>query len=239
MIEKDNRLPLYYQLMDILLEKIEKGELAEQEQLPSERELCETYKVSRTTVRQTMQELEKGGYIYKVHGKGSFVSPKTYKQSLVEFYSFTEEMKKIGKQPSTQVVSFEKVPCDSTISKSMKLPVEEEVFKITRLRLADEEPMIYETSYVPVGRFTNLTKEQLEYTPMYEIFRSQYDVTITRALESFNAVSAEKQAAGMLTIEENSPCLRLERITYEDQDVIEYTISIARGDKFTYTVELK
>ncbi|WP_299744423.1 GntR family transcriptional regulator [Rossellomorea sp. y25] len=239
MIEKDNRLPLYYQLMDELLGKIESGELAEQEQLPSERELCESYKVSRTTVRQTMQELEKGGYIYKVHGKGSYVSPKTYKQSLVEFYSFTEEMKKIGKQPSTKVVSFEKVPCESTIGKKMNLTAEDEVYKITRLRLADRDPMIYETSFVPVGRFQHLTKEELEITPMYEVFRSKYDVNITRALESFNAVSAQAVEADMLTIEEYSPCLRLERITFEENDVIEYTISIARGDKFTYTVELK
>ena len=239
MIEKDNRLPLYYQLMDIIIEKIEKGELAENDQIPSERELCESYRVSRTTVRQTMQELEKEGYIYKVHGKGTFVSPKTYKQSLVQFYSFTDEMKKAGKQPSTKVISFQKVPCDSKAAKVMNINVEDEVYKITRLRLSDGEPMIYETSYLPVERFEGLSQSALEKKPMYDIFRSEYDVHITRALESFKAVSAWKTEAELLTIEEKSPCLMLERITYEEDLVIEYTVSIARGDKFTYTVELK
>jgi GntR family transcriptional regulator len=239
MIEKDNRLPLYYQLMDIIIEKIEKGELAENDQIPSERELCESYRVSRTTVRQTMQELEKEGYIYKVHGKGTFVSPKTYKQSLVQFYSFTDEMKKAGKQPSTKVISFQKVPCDSKAAKVMNINVEDEVYKITRLRLSDGEPMIYETSYLPVERFKGLSQSALEKKPMYDIFRSEYDVHITRALESFKAVSAWKTEAELLTIEEKSPCLMLERITYEEDLVIEYTVSIARGDKFTYTVELK
>ncbi|WP_088043071.1 GntR family transcriptional regulator [Bacillus sp. EAC] len=239
MVEKDSRLPLYYQLMDILLEKIETGELVENDQLPSERELCDSYQVSRTTVRQTMQELEKQGYIYKIHGKGTYVSPRTYNQSLVKFYSFTEEMKKAGKLPTTRVVSFEKVFCDNKIAKAMDLPVEEEVFKIIRLRLADQEPMLYETSYVPVKGFNSLSSQKLENTPMYEIFSSEYNVKISSALESFMAVSANKVEADMLNIIEGAPCLMLKRITYDQSKVIEYTISIARGDKFTYTVELK
>ena len=85
MIAKDNRTPLYYQLMDIIVEQIETGNLQEHDKLPSERELCEIHDVSRTTVRQTMQELEKEGYIYKKHGKGSFVSPRVFNQSLVRF----------------------------------------------------------------------------------------------------------------------------------------------------------
>jgi len=239
MVEKDSRLPLYYQLMDILLEKIESGELAENDQLPSERELCDTYQVSRTTVRQTMQELEKQGYIYKVHGKGTYVSARTYNQSLVKFYSFTEEMKKAGKIPTTTVVSFEKIYCNSKVAKVMEIPVEEEVFEIVRLRLADEEPMLYETSYVPVKDFENLSSEELQHTPMYEIFRTQYNVNISSALESFMAVSANKVESEMLNIIEGAPCLMLKRVTYDQSKVIEYTISIARGDKFTYTVELK
>lgn len=238
MIVKDNRLPLYYQLKDIIVDKIERGELAENDQLPSERELCDAYKVSRTTVRQTMQELEKEGYIYKIHGKGTFVSPKVYNQSLVKFYSFTEEMKKAGRQPSTKVFSFEKVHADCKVAKIMNLPDGEEVFKVTRLRLADEEPMIFETSYVPVGRFQNLTSKRLEQSPMYEIFRQEYNVSITKAIESFKAVSARKDEAEILRIIEGSPCLMLKRITNEQNEVIEYTVSIARGDKFTYTVEL-
>ena len=64
MIAKDNRTPLYYQLMDIIVEQIETGNLQEHDKLPSERELCEIHDVSRTTVRQTMQELEKEIRLY-------------------------------------------------------------------------------------------------------------------------------------------------------------------------------
>ncbi|PWN74099.1 GntR family transcriptional regulator [Bacillus paranthracis] len=239
MIAKDNRTPLYYQLMDIIVEQIETGNLQEHDKLPSERELCEIHDVSRTTVRQTMQELEKEGYIYKKHGKGSFVSPRVFNQSLVRFYSFTEEMKKFGKVPSSTVVSFSIIHCDKKISKIMNINNGEEVYQITRLRLADKEPMLFETSYIPVKFFPYLTKKELEETPMYEIFRTKYQVHITRAVESFKAIAAEKEHATWLQVEKNEPSLSLERIAYAKENIIEYTQTIARGDKFTYTVELQ
>ncbi|CAM4242322.1 GntR family transcriptional regulator [Bacillus manliponensis] len=238
MIGKDNRTPLYYQLMDLIVEKIENGSLQEHDKLPSERELCEIYDVSRTTVRQTMQELEKEGYIYKKHGKGSFVSPRIYNQSLVKFYSFTEEMKKYGKVPSSKVISFSVMNCGKKISKILNVDIEE-VYQITRLRLADGEPMLFETSYIPVRLFPHLTKGELEQTPMYEIFRTKYKVQITKAVENFRAVVTNDENARWLQIQAGEPSLLLERITYAKEGVIEYTKTIARGDKFTYTVELQ
>ena len=105
-VDKNSRTPLYLQLMNILIDMIENS-LEENEQILSEREICEIYNVSRTTVRQAMDELEKEGYIYKIHGKGTFVSPKRMNQDLISFYSFTEEMKKLGKVPSSEVTGFE------------------------------------------------------------------------------------------------------------------------------------
>lgn len=73
-ISTDNRLPLYYQLYDIITEKIHSGIYNENDKLPSERELCEKYDISRATVRRAMVELEKNDYIYKKQGKGVFIS---------------------------------------------------------------------------------------------------------------------------------------------------------------------
>lgn len=238
MVVKDKRLPLYYQLMDIIIEKIESGELKEHDKLPSERELCEMYNVSRTTVRQTLQELEKENYIYKKHGKGTYVAPKVIDQSLVKFYSFTEEMKKLNKTPSSKVLEFELISCDSQLAKHLDTQEGVRLYKITRLRLADHEPMLYETSYLPLSRFPNLQAEQLETTPMYTLFREIYQATITKAKERFRAVPTAKKEAELLQIPVGSPSLLIERKTYERETVIEYTVTIARGDKFTYSVEL-
>ncbi len=236
-VDKSSRTPLYLQLMNILIDMIENN-LEENEQILSEREICEIYNVSRTTVRQAMDELEKEGYIYKLHGKGTFVSPKRMNQDLISFYSFTEEMKKLGKNPSSEVTGFEIVQADEKIASIFKINVEDLLYKVSRIRKADGLPMMYETTYLPFNRFKGLTKEQLENNPMYDILTKSFNARITSAEEFFMPILTNKLESAYLDIKEGSPSLKIERLTYENVNVIEYTLSVARGDKFKYRVKL-
>ena len=238
MIDKGNKMPLYLQLMRLLMEKVEKGLYIEHEQLPSERELCEIYEVSRITVRQALQELERVGIIYKLHGKGTFVAPKKYDQQLDALYSFTEEMKKLGKQPTTKILSFETLPVDDYIRLKMGLSIESEVYKVVRLRLADEEPLMYETTYLPSTLFPNLTKERFEEQSMYDLFQREYEKAVTNATEKFTATLLKEEEATYLEAVSGQAAMSIKRFAYHQNELIEYTMSIARGDKFAYTVEL-
>ncbi|MCG8540236.1 MAG: GntR family transcriptional regulator [Clostridia bacterium] len=238
-IKKGDRVPLYYQLMDIIIEEINSGKYKEKDKLPSERELCEIYDISRATVRQTIQELEKAGYIYKQHGKGTFVSPERFKQNLLKFYSFTEEMKKLGKIPSSKVIAFEIIESNEKIAKKMKMTAGKKVYKFTRLRLADSKPMMLETSYIPYDRFKGISKNDLEQKAMYDIFTERYNVFFSRAEEIFQAVLTREDEAKFLENQPDSPSMMIERITYEEDMVIEYTVGIARGDRFKYCVILE
>ncbi len=69
--------PIYYQLKQIIIEAIQSGEYKANDRLPTEKELCETYGISKAPVRQALQELEDENYIYKIHGKGSLSFPVT------------------------------------------------------------------------------------------------------------------------------------------------------------------
>lgn len=238
-IKRDNRLPLYYQLYDIIINKIESGIYKEHDKLPSERELCDKYNISRATVRKAMDELEKKDYIYKEHGRGIFVSPKAFKQDLLNFYSFTEEMKKIGRKPSSEVINFEKINVDEELIKKLNCKKGIEFYKVTRLRLADEEPMMFETSFLPVERFKGLTKKDLENNAMYDIFRNKYNVIFKKAEENFQATAIRENESLYLDVKKGSPGIFLERYTYENDNIIEYTSSIARGDKFKFHVVLE
>ncbi|WP_376845843.1 GntR family transcriptional regulator [Camelliibacillus cellulosilyticus] len=238
-INKNSRMPLYAQLIELVKEKIATGQLKEHDQLPTERDLEITYGISRTTIRQALIELEKEGYIYKEHGKGSFVAPQTYTQSLLRFYSFSEEMKKMGKTPTTQVISFKIVSASAKVSRILKTEENAQVYDLTRLRLADGEPMMMETTYLPVSLFPGLTKKALERKSMYDTFRSEYKIPISEARESFKAVSIGEREAIYLKEAPGNPALRIERIAYSSARVIEWTISIARGEKFVYTAELR
>ena len=101
-----SKSPLYYQLAEIIINDIKEKNLQENDRILTEREYCEKYNLSRSTVRQAIAYLEKKGYIYKVQGCGTFVSSRVMKQKLLKFYSFTEEAKKQGKTPSSKNKSY-------------------------------------------------------------------------------------------------------------------------------------
>lgn len=230
-------MPLYFQVMEKLIDKIN-NEYDKHEKLPSERELCEMYNVSRITVRQALQELTQEGYIYKQHGKGTFVAPKPYTQSLVNLYSFTEEMKKLGKTPTTKVISFETIAADERMASKLQVESLSEIYKIIRLRLADGEPLMYETSYVPKQHFPDVTKQDIVERPMYDVFREDYNVVVTKATERFSATTIRNEEAKHLQVEPGDIAMLIKRYAYHDSKTIEYTISVTRGDKFEYVVEL-
>lgn len=238
MLDKDSKIPLYSQLMDILIHEIQ-SDMQENEKMLSEREICKKYNVSRTTVRQAFQELEREGYIYIKHGRGAFVTSKKFNQNLQGFYSFTEEMKKLGKEPSSKVIKFEIITSNNDIAKKMKLENEELVYKFSRLRFADNEKMMLETTYVPYNMFPGITKDDLNKTPLYDIFRDRFNTVVEYAEEIFIPVLTNEDEAEKLNIGVGSPSLKISRFAYNiNNKIIEYTISIARGDKFKYNIKL-
>ncbi|MFJ9462255.1 GntR family transcriptional regulator [Viridibacillus arvi] len=237
-MDKNSKVPLYLQLMEVLIKKIEGKEYVENEQLPSERELCEIYKLSRITVRQALQDLEREGYIYKLHGVGTFVASKSYNQNLVKLYSFTNEMEKLGKKPTTEVLSFNVFAIDDRLAKKMNLYPLEEVYKIVRLRFADGEPLMHETSYLPKKIFPNLTENDLNERSMYDIFHQDYQIGVTKATERLSATLIQEQEAKYLKVKGNQPGMLIKRYAYHHEELIGYNISVALGDKFSYTVEL-
>lgn len=237
-IDKQSTVPLYLQLKNILVSEIESN-LDINDKLETEREICDRYGVSRTTVRQALDALEKERYIYKVHGKGNFIRQRRVEQNLVKFYSFTDEMIKIGRTPRSEVVSFSLEGMSKKVAAKLEQEPDDLVYKLTRVRLADEVPMIYETTYLPYDIFKGMSKEALQQRSMYDIFRADFHITMTSAEESLEAVPANKLESVYLDIPEHLPCLKIERITYDHDRIVEYTLSVARGDQFKYRINLQ
>lgn len=232
------RIPLYCQLAEVIINEIETKGLEENDRLPAEREYCEKYKLSRATVRQAIDYLEKKGYIYKIQGSGTFVSSRRLKQKLLKFYSFTEEMKKQGKIPESKILSFKTIEADDKISKELNLSKKEKIFELVRIRLADGEKVMYEKTYLPYKKFLDLSKKDLLTSPLYDILQSRYRLTFTKAIERFSVGISDTHVSDMLSISCGIPIINLQRWTYTGIEIIEYTISSVRGDKFEFEVEL-
>lgn len=235
MTNSKHNQPLYNQLVDILKTKIEK-EMQVNDRLPSERELSTQYNLSRTTVRIALNELELMGYVHRQHGKGTFVSNVIKGQTdLGGTYSFTEQMKSLGKTPETKILSFKIMNANQFVAEGLGIALDTEIIKIKRLRLADNEPMMLERTYLPLSKFSDLTAEAMQQKPLYDIFLETYNQTVKVADEVLSVGIMTANDARLLSFYEGAPVLKLKRTTYNNKnEIIEYTLSVARGDKFTY-----
>lgn len=229
--------PLYDQLVELLKEKIE-NEYEANMMLPSERELSDVYGLSRTTVRLALQELEKIGYIYRQHGKGTFVSDlKESSFNLQSMYSFTEQMKSLGRHPETSVLDFETIEANKFLATKFNVKLGTKLIKMKRLRSADGEPLMLERTYLPLNKFLSLTKEDLDQKALYDIFREDYNEIVKVAEEELFANIARPKDAPFLDIREGAPVLTLMRKTYNQaNEIIEFTYSVARADHFRYKI---
>lgn len=223
---------LYMQLADTLAAQIKDGLYADGSLLPSERELCDMYGVSRTTVRQAMHELSVKGYTKSIHGKGTVVVHGQLRQELNSIYSFDEDMRKIGRRPDTRILDFVQIVASGAIAATLKLASNEFVYLIMRLRLANEEPMLLETNYLPCYRFPELKPEVLENKSLYKVLALQYGFEATMAEETFEPVLLRPMEAQLLGVESHTLGLLIERISYEGSKPVEISKSISPSSKF-------
>jgi len=237
-LDEKSPVPLYHQLTEELRKNIENGDWPPHFLIPSETELCEKYGVSRGTVRQALSQLVQEGLLYRKQGKGTFVAEPKITQQLNKFYSFTQDMREKGLKPSSRLLQNEKILPDPYIKNILGLKEDEMVYKIMRLRLANEEPLILETSYLVEELFPDLDREDVEKVPLYDLIIKKYRIRITRAKETFEPILVDRFEAEKLQISIGSPALLVKRITYTAGIPFEFRKSVVRGDKCSYSVEL-
>lgn len=239
MLNEKAPLSLYYQLKEALIKRVKEKEWTVNTKIPTERELCELYSVSRITVRQALDAMEEEGYLYRKQGKGTFVTAPKLKQRLNDFYSFSEEIRKMGFEPDTKILDFKIIESNDITSQNLEIGKGEKVYAVKRLRLADKVPFTVETSYIPYEVAVGLTKEEVENNGLYNTLKNTFSIMPNEAIESFEAVLVPNEYALYLDVKKNSAALKIERTTKAKDRVVEYCESIIRGDRYKYTVYLK
>lgn len=239
-LAEDIDVPLYYQLVGIIKRNITGGILKPGDLLPSEAEICEIYRVSRSTVRQAFSALEAEGLIFRRRGKGTYISNQKLKRRLDNLYSFSNDMIQQGLTPRSKMLNFEKLSPSIDLVKGLSLAGDfEKVYKIVRIRIADEEPLLLETTFVPVKYCPFLEKEMLENDSLYRILREQATLNPFYAVETYEPVIIKKNEAKILNCKPGMCGYFVERTSYlETGEVFELTQSLVRGDRCRFEVEL-
>lgn len=238
-IYRNSPLPRYYQLKEIMRERIRNGEWRPGDLIPSERELGETYGISRMTARQAITELVNEGLFYREQGKGTFVSQSKITQQLIHLTGFTEDISARGQRPSTKVISSTIHQADEAVAEKLHISPATPIFRLQRLRLADDEPLAIELSQIHFKGCERLLEEDLEQHSLYRLLEQKYGFLLMEADQEIEAGLASNENAQLLKIAAGSAVLYTRRITYTNNQPIEYAQSVYCGHKYTFYTHMR
>lgn len=239
-LDKRSPLPLYHQLKVVLQSRIESGEWQAGMRLPSERELCQQFGVSRITVRQALAELEQEGKLCRDQGRGTFVAQPRIEQRLTHLTSFTQDMQARGQKPGAIVLACSLVRAPVDIAHRLRLDsAHRRVIRLQRLRTANGEPVAVETAYLSEQLCAAVLDEDLTDRSLYATLIERCNIVPTRAEQQMQATACPSAEARLLQIKPGSPVLHLHRTTYSQHgDPFEAVESYYRGDKYVFYAEL-
>jgi GntR family transcriptional regulator len=239
-IDFESPIPYYLQLIQALKDKIQNGEWKTGDRLPGEFELCETYGVSRTVVRQALRELELDSLISRKKGKGTFVSGPKINESLVQSLTgFFEDMTRRGHTPHSLVLRHDIVPAKTKIAGYLQLEPDDLVHVIERLRSVEDAPIVLVTTYIPHRLCPTLMQFDLNKDSLYTILENEFQLEISHGTRSVEAVAANEREAQLLDIPTGSPLILLNSISFlSDGTPLEYYHAVHRGDRSRFVVEL-
>ncbi len=238
MLDKNSSTPIYAQLEEAIKEKIKKREYVPGGELPTERELTELFGVSRMTIRQAISNLVHKGILYRIPGKGAFVSKQVIEKKL-EIESFSDDMRKRGLIPGSKIIKFEKISPNDEIREKLSLLEGEKIYFLNRLRLANNEPMAIEYCFLPEKFFPNIIKYNMVNCSLYTIMKEEYGIHFNYMKQSLRAVSLNKKDAEMLFGKIKGVGLVSERLMYNIEEIpIEYTKTIYHSERYTFNMVL-
>jgi GntR family transcriptional regulator len=237
MIERESPIPLYYQLKQLLVDRIARGEWQPGDMLPTEEQLQEQYGLSRTTVRQAMKEMEFEGQISRFRGKGTFVSKPKISHSPDPHFNLTAYLTQQGLKPGWRVIAAEWVPAPAEVADRLAIDIGAEVYRLRRLRLADNEPIGYHIAHVVRDLGLGIDESHLEEGGSLSYLRESGQLSESYANRTIEAILASEEVAKALEISKGSPILMIRRRVFNAEGTpVENMRAMYRGDRFQYQV---
>jgi GntR family transcriptional regulator len=241
-VQARSGMPLHSQLETTLRRLIEQGQIKPGAVLPGELELAAELAVSRHTVRHALGVLTNEGLLRRERGRGTTVvsstSPRVIERSLSTFYAFAWETRARGASQRSYVLERKVMPADAEFGRRLGVQPGTEIERIVRLRTADEDPLVFETAYLPRELTAVLDASVLERESIYDELEQRHGLRITRARESIRPIVLNKPVARLLRATPGSAAFLVERTTWSETRPIEWQESIVRGDHYLFSVDL-
>jgi GntR family transcriptional regulator len=235
--------PLHSQLESGLRDLIQSGHVGPGTSLPGELELAAELGVSRHTIRHALGVLTAEGLLRRERGRGTTVvaahAPAPFERSLGTFYAFAWEVRARGAEQRSFVLERQIRPAGQAFSSRLGVEPTDQVEHIVRLRTADGDPLVLETSVLPRHYGQELDQAALERDSVYDVLERRCGLRVLGAREMIRPIVLGRSIARLLGIRPSSPAFQVERTTWSDAGPIEWQESIVRGDRYLYSVDLQ
>lgn len=238
MLERNSAKPLHMQLEELIREKLAAGEWAPGISIPSENELSTENGVSRMTARNVVTKLVQEGLLFRIPGKGTYVSEQKIEAKSLSYEGIREQLELMGYEVSTQLLDARIVKINKDVRQKLQIENDEKVYIVKRLRSVKGQPLSLHISYIPVKLAPNLDRLNLVDEQLCSILSKNYELNRDRIYEELESVAASKEEAEYLQVVEGHPLLLLQD-TIVDQNGIpfEYAKVVFRGDKIKLKLE--
>ncbi len=232
--------PMYQQVKNYLIRKIESKEYAEGEKLPSERDLSDKFQVSRMTARNAILELVKEGYVYRDGARGTIVSPRKVKRNFLSAAGFTEHQRESGVCDSrTRLIEAGLTEADAWLSSRLNIPLGTECFRLLRLRIGNGTPVAVDEAYIPKRIAPTLLDHDFSEESLWDVLETVYGHRPTHTKATVEIVSFEERETGLMELPEGQTGFKVIYSNYDqDHTLMEYTITYYRGDLFLFEYEM-
>lgn len=231
-LDRTVRTPLWRQLHDDLVRRIETGEFGER--FPGEKELTAAYDLSRHTVREALGRLRRDGIIRSSRGRSSAVDPGVISQDLGAVYSLFAELQARGIEQRSEVLVLDRRR-DEVVGQRLGLPGDTETIYVERLRRADEEPLAWDCAWLDPVLAAPLLDVDLTHTALYAEWHRVAGVRLTGGRETIRAVVPTAGQRRLLAMDGDEAALLIERTGLLGERVVEYRRTLVRGSRFSLT----
>lgn len=238
-MKTESHVPMYFLISKEIIEKIKKKELKPGDRIISENEIIRNYEVSNTTARKVLQEIENQGYVKRVKGKGTFVRDNAKaSRSVTKVLSFTKNMLQLGFTPNTKLLECTTEKAGITIIvNGRNYSINGPACKITRLRYADNEPVLKEIRYISTRFCPGIEKLDLKGS-LYSIYENNYHLKITSIYQTLSAIIIDNEQLEDFEKDDIVPGFKVDGVTFCGKDlVLEIEESIYCGDFYKFNIE--
>ena len=222
-------------IKEYLIDRIQNKEILPLDAIESENELAKKFEVSRMTARKVLDELVVLGFLYRKHGKGTFVSDLPRFKDLQSFLCFTEEAALKGLTVENRIVDFHLGAPTPMIQNRLGISKNKNVWYIRRVRCVDNATYAYEDSAYIADFFGDCNEDILQGS-VYHHLEQEVGLEISFANQEIESVVADQGLANLLEVQKGLPLLKISMVSYLKNGVpFEFTTTYYRSDRFKVT----